>query len=411
MATINNTRAKELKKDFPIFKVKMSGKPLVYLDNAATTQKPKVVIDAITHYYETQNANIHRGVYPLSEKATELFEEAHAKVGSLIGAQQNEIVFTRNATESLNLVAYALPSLFGRGRDEIVLTEMEHHSNMVPWQQLAKRRKMKLRYIPMKEDFTLDYGDAIEKISDKTAVVSLGHVSNALGTIHDAKRLTALARANGAFSVVDGAQSVPHMEVDVKDIGCDFLAFSGHKMAGPTGIGGLYGRRELLESMDPFNFGGDMIRKVTYGDAEWNRLPMKFEAGTPDISGGIGFGVAADYLKKVGLAAIERWERELLRYTLDRMKGIKGISLYTAGAGKSSGILSFNIDGVHAHDAASLLGDEGVCVRGGHHCAMPLMGKLGVTGTSRASFYLYNTFEDVDAFVQGLQKAKKVFGV
>src|SRR3989338_1566493 len=259
MTTINNSTAKELKKDFPIFKVKMSGKRLVYLDNAATTQKPITVISALERYYKTQNANIHRGVYPLSEKATELFEQAHGKVGSLIGAKQNEIIFTRNATESLNLVAYALPSLLEKGRDEIVLTEMEHHSNMVPWQQLAKRRNMKLKYIRMKDDFTLDYDDAAEKITDKAAVVAVGHVSNALGTIHELKRLTALANAKGAFSVVDGAQSVPHKEVDVDEIGCDFLAFSGHKMAGPTGIGALFGRKELLENMAPFNFGGDMI--------------------------------------------------------------------------------------------------------------------------------------------------------
>lgn len=411
MTTINNSRAKELKKDFPIFKVKMSGKPLVYLDNAATTQKPFPVIKSIERYYRAQNANIHRGVYPLSEKATELFEQAHAKVGSLIGAKQNEIIFTRNATESLNLLAYSLPSLFEKGRDEIVLTEMEHHSNMVPWQQLARRRNMKLRYIRMKDGFTLDYGDAEEKISDKSAVVAAGHVSNALGTVHDVKRLAALARANGAFSVVDGAQSVPHQEVDVGEIGCDFLAFSGHKMAGPTGMGALYGRKQLLENMAPFNFGGDMIRKVSYESAEWNELPMKFEAGTPNIAGGIGFGVAVDYLENTGLRAIGAWESELLRYALDKIKGVKGVSLFTPGVGKSSGILSFNIDGIHAHDVASLLGGEGVCIRGGHHCAMPLMGKLGVAGTSRVSFYLYNTYEDVDIFIQGLRKAKKVFGV
>ncbi len=405
---MNNEKAGQLREDFPIFKVKMNSKPLIYLDNTATTQKPKQVINSMKEYYETTNANIHRGVYKLSEQATEKYEEAHKTVAKFINADEREIIFTRNTTESINLLSYSLPSII-KDRDEIVLTEMEHHSNLVPWQQLAKRNNMKLKFIKIKPDYTLDYEDAEEKITEKTAIVSITHISNALGTINDVKRIIAVAKEKGAVAIIDGAQSIPHMVVDVKDLGCDFLVFSGHKMIGPTGIGVLYGRKELLERMSPFNFGGDMIKKVSYESAEWNDLPMKFEAGTPHIAGAIGLAEAIKYLEKIGMNNIHLWEKKLLEYALEKIKQIPGIIIYNSGLKNSSGILSFNFEKIHAHDVASIISDQGVCIRGGHHCAMPLMNKLGITGTSRASFYFYNTFEDVDVFIQALKKAQEVF--
>ncbi|MBI2140664.1 SufS family cysteine desulfurase [Candidatus Woesearchaeota archaeon] len=406
---LTNEKVKELKKDFPIFRNKVHGKPLVFLDNAASTQKPRQVIDAISDFYSSSYANIHRGVYPLSERATEKYELAHDAVGGFINAGKQEIIFTKGATESLNLLSYALPSIIPPGKDEIVLTEMEHHSNLVPWQQLAKRNKMKLKFISVKKDFTLDYADAEKKITDKAAIVSVSHTSNALGTVNDVKRLVRLGIKAGAFTIVDAAQGVPHQPVDVKSLGCDFLAFSAHKMLGPSGIGVLYGRKELLEKMEPFNFGGDMIRKVSYDDASWNELPMKFEAGTPHIAGAAGFAESVNYLNRIGMENISRWENELLKQALESIAGIKGIMLYSPGPKHSSGILSFNLNHVHAHDVASLLGDDGVCIRGGHHCAMPLMEKLGISGTSRASFYLYNTVEDINIFIESLKNIKKMF--
>src|SRR3989338_2799596 len=399
---IDNSKAKELRQDFPIFS---SRKNLVYLDNAATTQKPEAVIDAISDYYKSSNAKIHRGVYKLSQEATEKYEASHKQVENFIGAGNNEVVFTRNATESINLVSYGFDRTF-KGKNDIVLTEMEHHSNMVPWQQFAKRNNLRLKYIRVKEDFTLDYDDAEKKITDKTAIVAASHISNALGTVNDVKMICSLAAKSGALSLVDGAQGAAHSEVDVKSIGCDFYAFSGHKMLGPTGTGVLYGKKELLEAMAPFNFGGDMISKVTYEDAEWNSIPMKFEAGTPNISGGIALSEAIGYLKKAGMKSIERWENDLLKYAMENMKNVKK---YNPGLGKSAGILSFNLDNVHAHDVASILDMHDVCIRGGHHCAMPLMNKLGVAGTARASFYLYNTYEDIDMLVKGINEAEKVF--
>ena len=400
---ITNEKAKDIRKDFPIF----NNKSLIYLDNAATTQKPGVVIKAINDFYKNENANIHRGVYKLSEQATIRYEEAHKIVAEFINADSQEIIFTRSATESINLLAYTLGSLINR--KEIVLTEMEHHSNLVPWQQLAKRNGLKIKFIKIKDDFTLDYEDAKQKITNKTAILSISHISNALGTINDVKKLIKLGKRVDAITIVDAAQSAAHIKIDVKDLDCDFLAFSSHKMLGPTGIGALYGRKELLEKMTPFNFGGDMIKKVTYENAEWNALPMKFEAGTQNISGAIGFAEAIKYLKNIGMENIEKWEKELLKYALNKIKDIKDIKIYNAGVKNSAGILSFNLNEVHAHDVASLMGDEGVCIRGGHHCAMPLMEKLGITGTSRVSFYMYNTFEDVDLFIEALKNTKGVF--
>ncbi len=405
---ITEQQAEELRKDFPILRTKMNDKKLVYLDNAATTQKPKQVIQAIKEFYEKDNANIHRGIYTLSEQATQKYEDAKKTVAEFINAQRDEIIFTRSTTESLNLLAFTLPEII-TGRNEIVLTEMEHHANLVPWQQVAKRKGWTLKFIRIKDDFTLDYEDAKKKISEKTAIVSVGHVSNALGTINDVETICRIAHEKGALFIVDAAQSAPHMPIDAKKIGCDFLAFSGHKMCGPTGIGVLFGRKELLEKMPPFNTGGDMIRKVTYENAEWNDVPMKFEAGTPNIAGAIGLAAAIEYLKKIGMENIEAHEKELLKYTLEKIKKVENITIYNAGIENSSGILSFNFKNIHAHDVAAVLSDEGICIRGGHHCAMPLMNKLGIPGTARASFYCYNTTKDIDRFIKALKKIQKLF--
>ncbi|MBI5388891.1 SufS family cysteine desulfurase [Candidatus Woesearchaeota archaeon] len=407
---LTNQKAKELKKDFPLLQKKERGKELVYIDNAATTQKPKAVIDAVCRYYLAENANIHRGLYKISEIATLHWEKAHASVASFIHADPEEIIFTRNATEGINLVSYCLPALF-RMRKEIVVTALEHHANLVPWQECAKRHGLILKVIAMKPDFTLDYKDAQKKITEQTALVAMNHISNALGTKNDVQYLISLAKKNGAFTLVDAAQSAPHTPINVRKMGCDFLAFSSHKMLGPTGLGVLYGRKELLAQMPPFMTGGDMIRTVSYQDATWNDLPMKFEAGTPHIAGAIGFAEAIKYLQEVGMETIEAWEGELLSYALKEFQKIKGVTVYSTGPEKSAGILSFNIKGVHAHDVASILGAEGICIRGGHHCAMPLMGALGIAGTCRASFYLYTTYEDVDRLVAAVKKVKSIFGI
>ena len=407
---LTNDRAAELKEDFPIFRRKIHTQPLCYLDNAASTQKPQAVINAIKDFYEHSYANIHRGVYQLSQEATEQYEDAHDAVGKLIGAGENEIAFTRNATEAINLLSHTIKPLVEGST--ILLTEMEHHANLVPWQQLAKKEGMKLSFIRMREDFTLDYGDAEQKLADDCAILSVSHISNALGTINDVKRLVGLAKKNGALAIVDAAKSAPHGAINVKEIGCDFMAFSGHKMLGPTGIGALYGRHELLEQMEPFQTGGDMISSVTYESAQWNDVPQKFEAGTPHIAGGIGLAKAAEYLQNIGPESISAWEKELLKHTLESISSAleKGdIRLFNPGHKHSAGILSLNLAGIHAHDLASLMDDMGICIRGGHHCAMPLMNKLGVAGTARASFYLYNTTDDADRFVAGLKKAKEMF--
>ena len=404
---LTNETVKQLKKDFPILQTKVNNKPLVYLDNTATTQKPKAVIEAIKNFYETTNANIHRGVYPLSEEATNLYEQAHEITAKFINAQKEEIIFTRSTTESLNLLSYSLPSIIKKG-NTIVVTAMEHHSNLVPWQQLAKRNNLKLEIIKLKDDFTLDYEDAEKKINENTAILSINHISNSLGTINDIKTLIELGKQHKAITIVDAAQSIPHQKIDVKELDCDFLAFSGHKMLAPTGIGVLYGKKELLEKLQPFNFGGDMISKVTYQDAEWNNIPMKFEAGTPNIAGAIGLAAAIQYLENIGLENIQAWESHLTEMALQELKRDSDITIYNPGENKSAGIISFNIKGTHAHDVASILGDEGICIRGGHHCNMPLMHSLNIQGTSRASFALYNTEEDVQAFIQAIKKTKEI---
>jgi len=394
---------KEVKKDFPLLERKVHGKSIVYLDNAATSQKPLSVLKAIDDYYRTINSNVHRGVYSISQDATLAYEEAHRKAGDFINADMEETIFTGNTTESINLLASSL-----QAKKDIVLTEMEHHSNLLPWQRLAKKMKVKLKYIPLKNDFTLDH-DAAVKLLKNSGIFSISHVSNALGTRNDVKGLMKIAKENDAVTVLDAAQSVPHLKVDVSDLRCDFLAFSGHKMLAPTGIGVLYGKKDMLEELPPFNLGGGMIKSVSWQDAEWNDLPWKFEAGTPNIEGGIGLKAAIDYLEKIGMKDIENHEHKLLKYAIEELSKVKGVTLYTPGAEKSTSVLSFNVDKVHSHDTASILDSEGICVRAGHHCCMPLMDKIGVSATARASFYLYNTFDDVDKLVLGIKKVQKVF--
>jgi len=405
---LNNSTAKKLKEDFPIFK---NNKNLIYLDNAATSQRPKQVIDSIKDFYENSNANINRGLYTLSEEATKKYNEARKIISDFINANEKEIIFTRNTTESINLLSYTIKSIIPKGKDEIVLTEMEHHSNLIPWQQLAKRNNMKLKFIKIKSDFTLDIEDAKQKITDKTAILSIVHISNTLGTINPVKELIKIAKEKGKniLTIVDAAQSISHIKIDVEDLDCDFLAFSSHKMLGPTGIGVLYGKISLLEKLEPFNFGGGMIKSVSYEDAIWNTVPEKFEAGTQNIGETIGLAEAIEYIKKIGINNIEKWERELMIYALEKIKKIEGIKIYNAGIKNTSSILSFNLKNIHSHDIASLLNDYGIAIRAGHHCAMPLMKKLGISGTARASLCFYNTYEDIDKFVKALNEINKKF--
>ena len=405
---LNNTMVKKLRKDFPIFG---NNKDLIYLDNASTTQKPRQVIESIKQFYETSNANIHRGVYKLSQKATEKYEESKKIVSEFLNCKAEEIIFTRSTTEAINLLSYAIDSMISKGKNEILLSEMEHHSNLVPWQQLAKRNKMKLKFIKVKDNFILDMTDAKRKITNKTAILSVTHVSNTLGTLNHVKELIRIAKKKNILTVVDAAQSVQHMKVDVKDLDCDFLAFSGHKILGPTGIGVLYGRKESLERLHPFNFGGDMIKSVSFESAVWNTIPERFEAGTQNIAGAIGLSEAIKYLKKIGIDNIEKWEKELMNYMLDRIKDVKGIKIYNPGIKNSLGIFSFNLRNIHPHDVASLLDDYGIAIRAGHHCTMPLMKTLKIPhgGTARVSFYFYNTFEDIDELIKSLNKINKKF--
>ncbi len=404
---ITNKTAKKLKKDFPIFR---NNKRLIYLDNSATSQRPQSVIKSICNFMERDNANVSRGLYALSERAMVKYDEARKIVADFISAEKNEIVFTKNTTESLNLLSYTLDSLISKGRNEIVLTEMEHHSNLVPWQQLAKRKKLKLKFIKMKDDFILDLEDAKRKITNKTAILSFVHVSNVTGTINPAKQLIKIAKSKKAIAIVDAAQSIPHMRINVKDLNCDFLAFSSHKMLGPMGIGVLYGKKELLDKLSPFNFGGGMIKKVTLENSTFADAPERFEAGTQNIDEAIGLANAIIYLKKIGMANIEKWEKTLLKYALFKLNKIENIKIYNSGEKRSSGILSFNINGVHPHDVASLMNDHGIAIRAGHNCAMPLMERLEVKSVCRASFYFYNTLEDVDKFISAIKNVKQKFG-
>ncbi|MDQ0159528.1 cysteine desulfurase [Alkalibacillus salilacus] len=398
-----------VRRDFPILDQHVNDHPLVYLDSSATSQKPQQVIDAVDNYYKQYNSNVHRGVHTLGSYATDGYEGARKKVKDFINAPSTkEVIFTRGTTTALNTVAYSYARANLSEGDEILLTKMEHHSNLIPWQQAAKATGATLTYLPLQEDGTISLSDVESMISDKTKIVAMAHVSNVLGTINPIKEVTEIAHRYGAVTVVDGAQSVPHMRVDVQDLDVDFYAFSAHKMVGPTGIGVLYGKQSFLNDMEPVEFGGEMIDFVNLYDSTWKELPWKFEGGTPIIAGAIGLGAAIDYLESVGMAQIEKHEHELVQYALEQMNTIDGITIY--GPQERAGLVTFNLDDVHPHDLATALDSIGVAVRAGHHCAQPLMKELNVVATARASFYLYNTKQDVDVFVEGLKKAKEFFG-
>ena len=381
------------KEDFPLLK----NRKIIYLDSAATSQKPKEVINAMNDFYTRYNSNVHRGVYSISEEATLEYENSRNKVAEFINALPSEIIFTRGTTEGLNLLAYSLISAL-KENDEILLSEMEHHSNLVPWQQLAKKRKIKLKFIPTNKSGQLDFNPSL--INNKTKIVSLVHVSNVLGTINDVKKIAKEAHNKGALFILDGAQSVGHMKLDVKDLDVDFLAFSGHKMLGPMGIGVLYGKEELLENIEPFLYGGDMIKQVSLYETEFNELPWKFEAGTPNVAGAIGLKKAVEYINEIGIDNIEKHNKELVKYTLEKLRKL-GVKVY---GNPKLNVISFNVNGMHPHDVSSLLDQHNVCIRGGHMCCMPLMKKLNVNGVCRASFHLYNEKKDVDELIKALSK-------
>ena len=400
----------EIRRDFPILGRRIGDKKLVYLDNAATSQKPRQVIQALTEYYERHNANIHRGVHRLAEEATAAYEEARQKVARFLGAPDTTgLVFTRGTTETINLVAYAWGRKFLREGDEVVLTEAEHHSNLVPWQLATQATGAKLRFIPILEDGTLDLEEAQRLIGARTRLVGCIHASNVLATINPVGKLAELAHEAGALMLVDGAQSAPHLPVDVKALECDFFACSGHKMLGPTGVGVLWGRPEILEEMDPFLGGGEMIREVHLDHSTWNDLPYKFEAGTMNIAQAVGLGAAVDYLDDLGMQYVREHERRLGEYAYRRLSEIEGITLYGPERDRT-GLVSFSLPDVHAHDLSQLLDEEGIAIRSGHHCTQPLMRRLGVAATARASFYLYNTDEEVDTLVAALLRAREFFG-
>ncbi|OEC03171.1 cysteine desulfurase [Lysinibacillus sphaericus] len=403
---------KDIKSYFPILNQQVNGHPLVYLDSAATSQKPIQVIEAIKHYYEFDNSNVHRGVHTLGNRATDKYEGAREKVRNFINAKTTEeIIFTRGTTTALNTVA----SSYGRANveqgDEIVITHMEHHSNIIPWQQLAKEKNATLKYIDLEADGTLDLEKVRATITPKTKIVSVSMASNVLGTINPIKEIAKIAHANGAVMVADGAQAAPHMKIDVQDLNIDFLGFSGHKMCGPTGIGVLYGKKEHLEKMEPIEFGGEMIDFVGLHDSTWKELPWKFEGGTPIIAGAIGLGAAIDFLNEVGLDNIAQHEHKLVGYAMDQLETIDGLKIFgPRDPMKRCGLVTFNLDDVHPHDVATVLDMNGIAVRAGHHCAQPLMKCLQQVATARASFYLYNTEEDIDRLVAGLRSAKEYFG-
>lgn len=397
-------------KDFPILEQQVNGKRLAYLDSTATSQKPKQVIDALSDYYERYNSNVHRGVHTLGSLATDGYEGARETVRRFIHAKYfEEIIFTRGTTAAINMIAHSYGDANVGEGDEIVVTQMEHHANLVPWQQLAKRQGATLKFIPMAEDGTITLEAVRETVSERTKIVAITHVSNVLGTINDIKAIAEIAHEHGAIISVDGAQSVPHMKVDVQDLNVDFYSFSGHKMLGPTGIGVLYGKREHLNQMEPTEFGGDMIDFVDLYDSTWTDLPTKFEAGTPLIAQAIGLQAAIEYIESIGFDAIHEHEQALTTYAYEQMSQIEGIDIYGPSKDKRAGIITFNLKDVHPHDVATALDTEGVAVRAGHHCAQPLMKWLNVSSTARASFYIYNTKEDIDQLVEGLKQTKEFF--
>ncbi|PLS02650.1 cysteine desulfurase [Neobacillus cucumis] len=401
----------DIRSQFPILDQEVNGKPLVYLDSSATSQKPIKVIETVEKYYREINSNVHRGVHTLGTRATDAYEGAREKVRKFINAKSiQEVIFTRGTTTSLNTVASSYAAANLKEGDEIVITYMEHHSNIIPWQQVAKRTGAQLKYIPLQEDGTLSLEDVRATITPNTKIVSVMQVSNVLGVINPVKEIAQIAHENGAIMVVDGAQSAPHMKIDVQDLDCDFLAFSGHKMCGPTGIGVLYGKKHLLENMEPIEFGGEMIDFVHLQESTWKELPWKFEGGTPIIAGAVGLGAAIDFLNEVGLDNIAEHEHKLAAYALEKMSAVEGMTIYgPLDAAKRAGLITFNIKDVHPHDVATVLDAEGIAVRAGHHCAQPLMRWLNASATARASFYLYNTEEDIDKLVEGLVKTKEYF--
>jgi len=409
MPTVTSLDASAIRKEFPILAQQVHGKPLVYLDSAATSQKPKCVIDAITRFYLMDNANIHRGVHELSERSTLAYEAARGKVrGFLNAADTREIIFVRGATEGVNLVAQTYGRKHVGAGDEIVISAMEHHSNIVPWQMLCEEKKAVLRVIPINDRGEIEL-DAFEKLlNPRTKLVAVSHVSNALGTINPVGEMVRIAHQFNVPVLIDGCQAVPHMRVDVRSLDCDFYVFSGHKLFGPTGIGVLYGKEKLLEDMPPWQGGGDMISSVSFEKTTYNELPYKFEAGTPNIAGVIGLGAAIDYLDRIGMEAVAEYEYDLLQYGTKALENISGLRLIGT-AREKVGVLSFVLDGVHPHDAGTILDQEGVAVRTGHHCAQPVMERFGVSSTTRASLAFYNTREDIDALVAGIQKVKEVF--
>ena len=401
----------ELRKDFPILDQKVHGHPLIYFDNAATSQKPRAVIEALDHYYEHDNANVHRGIHELSNRATTAFEAARARTAKFLNARSaEEIIFTRGTTEGVNLVATSWGNQNVKAGDVILLTEMEHHSNLVPWQLLAERTGAKLAYLPVTGDIgQLDMNRVDELLTSRVKMFSMVHLSNSLGTINPIVELCARARKVGATTFVDAAQSAGHRPLDVQEIGCDFLALSGHKMCGPTGIGALYGRHEILAKMPPYHGGGEMILNVTFQKSTWKPAPHKFEAGTPDIAGAIGLGAAMDYLDNIGRDKIAQHDLELGAYAFAKLSALKDIRLFGPHVGRA-GLVSFLLKDIHAHDVTELANQRGIALRGGHHCTQPLMHKLGVESTSRASFYFYNTTEEIDRLIEVLKEIQKFFG-
>jgi len=399
----------KIRADFPILQRKVHGKPLIYLDSTATTQKPNQVLEAINNYFLQHNSNVHRGVHKLSEEATEIYELAHQRVAEFISAQSmEEIIFVRNTTEAINLARYAWAFHNLKPGDEIVTTILEHHSNIVPWLSL-KERGVKIKFVDIDEDGNLKLDHLMSMITRNTKLVAVGHVSNVLGTINPVKEITEIAHDAGALCLVDAAQSVPHMPVDVQYIDCDFLAFSGHKMLAPS-IGVLYVKKEVLKKMQPFLYGGDMIKEVHTDRATWNDIPWKFEAGTPDVASAAGITSAIDYLDKIGMQKIREHEKEITAYSLEKLQEINDIIIYgTRDANMRGGIVSFNLGDIHPHDLASVLDEDGIAIRSGHHCAMPLMERLGLQATARASFYIYNTLQEVDKLAESLQHARKIF--
>jgi cysteine desulfurase/selenocysteine lyase len=400
-----------IREDFPILEREFDGQQLVYLDNGATSQTPDQVIDAMSDYYRQHNANVHRGIHQLSQEASIAYEEAHDTVAEFVGADgREEMVFTKNTTDAENLVAYSWGlSELGPG-DEIVTTQMEHHSSLVTWQQVGRRTGADVKYVPITDEGYLDMDAAEELITDDTQMVSVVHVSNTLGTVNPVAELADLAHDHDAYVFVDGAQAVPTRPVDVKAIDADFYAFSGHKMVGPTGIGGLYGKQDILEAMQPYRYGGGMIRKVTFEETSWHDLPWKFEAGTPAIAEGVGLAEAVEYLEDVGMENVQRHEERLVGYALDELSAFDDIEIYgPSNAEDRTGLVSFNLDGVHAHDLASIMNDHAVAIRAGDHCTQPLHDVLGVAASARASFYIYNTTEEIDALVEAIDSARELF--